>query len=183
MGVPIAKFNGVLMQVWKGYFVVLADDAPFEQTPESLDGIRVDLPIGVADLMVNDRVGHECLDRDIPAIFIRDEHGVAHINIAAHELGKALRVQLVLANRASNYPSAAFQHADEWNLIRAASTLVGRPAMWAIAFARFASNVALVHLDNAVHKLRLLEHGVANPHPHVPCGVLVDSDIASELAR
>lgn len=183
MSVPIAEFNGVLMQVLEGHFVILADDAPLEQAPESLDGIRVDFPIGVADLMIDDGMRHECLDRDIPAILIRDEHSVVHVYVVAHKLGKTLGVQLVLTNRASNYPSAAFQHADEWNLIRAASALVGRAAMWAIAFARFAANVALVHLDNAAHKLRLLEHGVANPHPHVPCGVLVDTDIAGELAR
>ena len=182
MSVPIAEFNGVLMQVRKGHFVVLADDAALEQAPESLNGIRVDFSIGVADLMVDDCMRHERLDRDIPAIFIRDEHGIVHVNIAAHEFGKALGIQLILTNWTSNYPSAALQHADEWNLIGAASALVRFAAMRAIALARLAADVALVHLDNAAHKLRLLEHGIANSHSHVPCGVLVDPYIAGELA-
>lgn len=60
MGVAIAKFGDVLMEMTEGNFVILADDATFQQSPESFDSVGVNLAVYVSDLMVDDFMPHHC---------------------------------------------------------------------------------------------------------------------------
>lgn len=119
--------------------------------------------------MVNHSMGHEAFDANVTAIFIRDENGVGYVNVLTHEPRKALGVQLGLLNRAGNDVSATLNHAHYRGFGSATAPLV-RPC----ALAGLASDIAFIHFHDASEQITLVKHRIANPHPHVPAGILVD---------
>ena len=54
--------------------------------------------------------------------------------------------------------------------------------MGATTLARFTPDVALIHFHDALEEFALLKHCIANPHSHVPSGVLIHFQIAGKLA-
>lgn len=180
MIVAIAKLRDVLMEMAQRDAVILSKDATLQQTPERFDGVGVNFAIGIADLVIDDLMRHEVLYAKIPAVFICDENGVSNVHIVAHHLGKTYRSQLGLVHGPRNDSSATLNHADHWRFVGSTSTLM-LSSSGPIAFAGFAADVALVHFDDALEQLALLEHGITNTHSHEPCCVFVNFQIAPQL--
>lgn len=177
MVVAIAKLGDVLMQMAQGDLVVLADDTALQQPPESFNRVRVDFAIYVGNLMVDDRVKHKAVNSTVAAELVSDEDSIRDFDVLADELRQTLEIELRFVYGASNDFSATFNHSDYGNFRGSASTLV-----CACSFARLSADVGLVHLHDAFEQLALLEHRIANPHSHVPSGILVDFQIAGQLS-
>ena len=173
----VAKLGDVLMKMAKCNAVVLAGDATLQQSPERFDGIGMNLPVYIGDLMVNHGMAHEAANLDVAAVLIRDEDGIGYVDVVAHKLGKALGIQLGLIDRTGNDVPATFQNPDHGSLRSTTSALV-RSA----TFTGLPTDVALVHLHDAPEKFALLKHGVSDSHAHKPSRVFVDLEIAGKLA-
>lgn len=181
MVVAIAEFGDVLMQMAKGNFVVLANNAALQQSPESFDSIGVNFTVRIANLVIDYLMGHEVLDVEISAVFIGDQNGIIYSNVIPNHLGKTLSLQVVFVCDLRNDAAAPRKHSNHRRFIGPTSARV-LSTCGLVPFPWFAADVALVHLNHAAQQLALFKHGVADSHSHVPRGVLVDFQIACQLA-
>jgi len=178
MVVAIAELSDVLMQMAKGDFVVLADDAALQQSPESFDCVGVNLAIGIGEFMIDRAMRHEGFEPDVSLVFVSNENRVSAVDVFAYQFCEALMFQLGLVNWLSDDPPATFNHADYWHLFRGTRT----HSPLTITLARLPADKGFVHFHDTFEQFALLKHSVANPHPHVPRGILIHFQIAGQLA-
>src|SRR5258708_34004436 len=184
MVVAIAELGDVLMQMAKRDLVVLDENAAFQQTPESFNGVGVNFAVSVGEFVVDRSVRHETFDSHIALVLIRDKNCILAINVLPNEFSNALVSQFLLIHWHGDDSTAPFYDSDHRRFIGSASArqILFPATRWTVALARLAANIGFVHFDNALKQVALFKHGVANPHSHVPRGILIDFEIAGQLA-
>jgi hypothetical protein len=163
------------------YAMVLADNSALQQSPKPFNRIGVNFTIHVMHLMVDGFVGHESLNVHVAHVLVCNECGSGYIDIVSNELVEALGFQLALFNWTGNNPATALNNPNNGNFRGTATARVVFAIRPNAALARLPADIGFVHLTDALQQFALLEHRIANPHPHVPSGVLVDSQIAAKL--
>jgi hypothetical protein len=180
----IAEFGDVLMQMAKGNFVILPDDAALEQSPEGFNCVGVDFTVRIADLVIDGLMFHESADFDVARPFIRNQDGISARDVFAYQFRHALASKFGLVYWSGDDAATAFNHADYGDFLGSASTF-----QWWLEFAALVAlarltwpDIGFVHFHDALKQFALLEHGIADSHSHVPARVFVDLKITGELA-
>src|SRR5258708_1915786 len=143
MVVAITELGNVLMQMAESDFVILAEDAAFQQAPKSFNGVGMNLAIGIREFMVDRAVWHEALDSDIALVLVRDENRIVAINVLPNEFRDALVSQFFLVDWHRNDSPASLYDPDHRGFVGATSAaqILFPATRWPIALARVSADV------------------------------------------
>jgi hypothetical protein len=163
------------------YAHVCAVQAAFQQTPEVLDCVGVDVPIhvfdGVVDYVVIVVFGQSIVGRQ----FVAEDNG-ASFDVLMDGLLEFMSATAIEMKGA--HAAIPFDHAEDNGLVHAASAVNLLRTLVLMHVAGFAADHALIHFYFAAQlAAAFILHGKTDAVEHEPCGFLSYADGAVEFPR
>ncbi len=137
----------------------LAYNPAFQNRPEAFDGVGVDQAIDVRLAVVDRLMGQQSLHAVISTVFVREQQGLAQIDVAPHQSREVREAQPI--GLPSLHLAFAFHHANHWRFARATAT-GSVIIVLVIALARRAADIGFIHFNYAGKQRTVILHGLTD---------------------
>jgi hypothetical protein len=174
------KLVQVQRQILLAYVVIRADDSAFQERPEVLNIIRVDIPANVLLIVVADHAMPIAVVQSAVAVVLISRYQV-HL-LAYCLLNESVQsIAVGVLNNLARYVSLAADGTDNSSLARSASDMA---LLVPMAVFILATDIGLINFDNAHELLELFVlHASTQPMAHIPCGRIRTSNLPLHLKR
>lgn len=174
-----AGFDDVGRRTALTVVMMLAEDGPLNQRPETFNRIRMDKTVSVGNSMIDGEVRNPIFHAVVAPVLISDENGFLGVHNAAQEGFEGFASNFV--GRLGHDLTAACQCADDGLFLGAASTL---RRVLIIVFAvtpRLAAYKRFVGLHNTPEKHLVVHHRLSDLHTHTPGSRLGKFEVTGKL--